>query len=95
MRLQKMRPPCPEDSEAPIRGERPRVAYVIGGLRYRPGDRLPNGAIVAASESGPVGEVLLCRWNRPGRPVQWAVFRGQLACGSGLPAARGGTQLTN
>lgn len=42
--------------------------------RYRSGDTLPNGATVTASEAGPSGEVLLCRWDRPGRPTQWVTW---------------------
>lgn len=42
--------------------------------RYHSGDTLPNGATVTASEIGTGGEILLCRWDRPGRPTQWVTW---------------------
>lgn len=41
--------------------------------RYTSGDPLPNGATVLASESSPIGEIVLCQWDE--RFVTWLVSR--------------------
>lgn len=36
---------------------------VVHDTRYKPGDKLPNGAEIGDVADGPKGPLLLCRWR--------------------------------